>query len=312
MRALCVLWVVGAIVWTAALVVHIRYGDPSGGIEPPPFMVAATPTQTWPATETPAATPTEEPSRRVYRVTYYGPGFEGQPVACGSDVYGLFDPNDPTTAASGDGGPICGAHLTLCSGAEGGLCQGVVIKDGCGGCGPDHLDLSRAAWDALGQPEYVIATAASPVEPPRTSYGGDLAALAVPEGLTTRYDGCSPTYGCRTDINYYDAGARVVVLQPGEGWLKEVHELCHAHQHWAINGGADLDPSDYDLESWYASSEGVGYMVAVGVPDPWPFSHSAVDGIESFAWTCSWWYVQPGELASGCPVCYSWAEENLP
>ena len=131
-------------------------GDPFGESEPPPFMAPTTPTQTRPAPTIPAAIPTIEPSRRVYRVTYYGPGFEGGPLGCGSDIYGLFDSSDPTTVASGDGGPVCGTHLTLCSEADGTLCQGVVVKDACGGCSPDHLDLSRAAWLVLGQPEYVV------------------------------------------------------------------------------------------------------------------------------------------------------------
>mgnify|MGYP001598665634 CR=1 FL=1 len=258
------------------------------------------------AVATLSSTPTPAPI--VYRVTYYGPGFEGGLVACGTDIYGPFDSSDPTTAAAGSGGPPCGTRLTLCNGK---LCLVVVIKDACGGCSPDHLDLSRAAWDALGQPTHVAATIAAPA-PPSLPESGDLSALSLPDGVTTRYDGCSPTYACTVATNYYDAGSRTVALQPGEGWLKEVHELCHAHQHWAINGGVALDPSDYDLESWYASAEGVEYMAAVGVPEPWPFTHSAVNGIESFAWSCSWWYVQPGELASVCPVCYHWAEENLP
>ena len=155
-RLLRVVWALVALV-VVALVADYCGGDPSGGSEPPPFRTPAVATQTWPATETPAATPTVAASRRYY-VTYYGLEFEGGPLGCGSDVYGYYDPDDPTTAASGDGGPVCGSHLTLCSDAQGTLCQVVVIKDTCGGCGPDHLDLSRAAWLVLGQPEYVVAT----------------------------------------------------------------------------------------------------------------------------------------------------------
>ena len=156
-RLLRVVWALVALM-VVALVADYCGGDLSGGSGPPPFRAVATPTQTWPATETPAATPTVDPGRRAYRVTYYGSDFAGGPLGCGSDVYGYYDPNDPTTAASGAGGPVCGSHLTLCSEAQGTLCQGVVVKDTCGGCGPDHLDLSRAAWLALGQPEFVVAS----------------------------------------------------------------------------------------------------------------------------------------------------------
>lgn len=63
-------------------------------------MAPTTPTQTWSASIIPAATPTVELGRRVYRVTYYGPEFQGGPLACGSDVYGHYDANDPTTIAA--------------------------------------------------------------------------------------------------------------------------------------------------------------------------------------------------------------------
>ena len=170
LNRIAMLLAIFALGWTLFRVCNSG-GDPPGESEPPPFRTSALPTQTRAAPITAAPTPALTPSPpplATYRVTYYGPGFEGQPVACGSDVYGLFDPTDPTTAASGDGGPSCGTRLDLCSGADGELCQVVVIKDACGGCGPDHLDLSRAAWDALGQPVavYVRRTWTALVVPP--------------------------------------------------------------------------------------------------------------------------------------------------
>ena len=161
-RLLRVVWALVALMAVTTLVCEIRGGGSSGEREPPSFVASSTPTQTRPAPTIAAATPTVEPSRRrseerVFYVTYYGPGFEGGPLGCGSDIYGLFDSRDPTTVASGEGGPECGTHLTLCSEADGAVCIGVVVKDRCGGCGPYHLDLSRAAWLVLGQPEFVVA-----------------------------------------------------------------------------------------------------------------------------------------------------------
>ena len=100
-------------------------------------------------------------------------------------------------------------------------------------------------------------------------------------------------------------------MQDGEGQAKVQHELCHAHQHWSINGGAPLAPSDYDLESWYATSEGAGFQAAVAGLS-WPWTHSAVNVLEDFAWTCADWYLDPAHLLSISPERYAWADANLP
>jgi hypothetical protein len=100
-------------------------------------------------------------------------------------------------------------------------------------------------------------------------------------------------------------------MQHGEREIKVQHELCHAHQHWSINGGEPLEPSDYDLESWYQTDEGTSFTTAVqGLP--WAWSHSAVNGLEDFAWTCAYWYLQPSDLESISPERYAWAVEHLP
>lgn len=118
--------------------------------------VTASPTPT--STETPTVTPipptpTTVPTR--VRVTFYGEAFRGGPLYCGTDVYGWYDPDDPTTVAMGADGPPCGSRLRLCSESA---CIVATIKDKCGGCGPGHLDLSRAGWEALGGPERVLMT----------------------------------------------------------------------------------------------------------------------------------------------------------
>lgn len=105
------------------------------------------------ATPSPTSTPVPPtPAPVTYKVTYYGAAFQGGPFYCGTDIYGYYDLNDPTTVAAGAGGPPCGTPLTICNE---GACLSVVVKDRCGGCGPYHLDLSKAAWEALGRPSEV-------------------------------------------------------------------------------------------------------------------------------------------------------------
>lgn len=110
------------------------------------------PTSTSTATPTPTSTATPTPLPKRVIVTWYGEAFRGGPLYCGSDVYGQFNPDDPTTVAMGADGPPCGSRLRLCSDSA---CIIATIKDKCGGCGPHHLDLSRAGWEALGHPSVV-------------------------------------------------------------------------------------------------------------------------------------------------------------
>lgn len=115
----------------------------------PVIPATATPTMSPTSTSTVTPTPTSTPEPVVYRLTWYGEEFRGGPLYCGSDVYGYYDPDDPTTVA-GVHEFACGTRLELC--AE--TCIRVVVKDACGGCGYGHLDVSRAAWQELGRPDY--------------------------------------------------------------------------------------------------------------------------------------------------------------
>ncbi len=134
--------------------------------------------------------------------------------------------------------------------------------------------------------------------------------VAIPDGTSVVWGGCSTDGECH-NYNFYWAPTHQVVMQDGEGQNKVEHELCHAHQHWSINGGAPLDPSDYDLESWYSTAEGQSFTAGVaGLP--WVWSHSAVNGIEDFAWTCGYWYSDPAYLQNLSPERYAWAAANLP
>ena len=147
-----------------------------------------------------------------------------------------------------------------------------------------------------------------------TLKGVKIETVWVPSDLAVRHDGCGPTWGCSLWYNYYDASGHVIVLQPGEAH-RETHERLHAHQHMSINGGAPLAPSDYDLGSWYASSEGQSFMTEVGVPSIlWSSGNcpSYQNGIEAFACVGQLWYNDPTTLHDLCLTCYRWAGKNLP
>jgi hypothetical protein len=135
-------------------------------------------------------------------------------------------------------------------------------------------------------------------------------ALPLAEGTTVVWGGCASDGRCYP-YNFYWAPTREVVMQPGEPEYKVQHELCHAHQHWMINRGGPLPPSDYDLESWYATPEGTSFASAVASL-AWPWSHSAVSSLEDFAWTCAYWYFDPAYLLTASPERFDWAARNLP
>ncbi|KKM21441.1 hypothetical protein LCGC14_1635410 [marine sediment metagenome] len=142
--------------------------------------------------------------------------------------------------------------------------------------------------------------------------GSNFASLQLPPGTTVVVGAASD--GTAYPYNFYWAPTHEVVLvnEQQRGTNQEVHELCHAHQHWSINGGTPLPPSDYDLESWYGTSEGQSFTAAVrGLSFPWQLS--AVNGLEDFAWTCSFWYRDSQRLLDvGGDARYEWAKGNLP
>ena len=149
-----------------------------------------------------------------------------------------------------------------------------------------------------------------PPDPPAAERGGSATSLAVPAGTRVVRGSCASDGECH-DYNFYWAPTHEAVVFAAEPAHKVQHELCHAHQHWSINRGAALAPSDYDLESWYASAEGQSFTAAVAGLY-WPWSQSAINGLEDFAWTCAYWYVDPGHLRSVSPLRYAWAAAHLP
>jgi hypothetical protein len=117
-------------------------------------------------------------SENEYRITWYGERLAGNPLGCGSDIYGSFDPSDITTAATPWRRHQCGDRLLVCTDVN---CLVVVVKDRCGECGRQHIDLSRGAWKALGGRDYATVTNIStapaqtqsaPITAPSTGTGG--------------------------------------------------------------------------------------------------------------------------------------------
>lgn len=173
------------------------------------------------------------------------------------------------------------------------------------------------ALTATQQP--LISEVAPAVRPPAASRPAPAANLTpvpggqylpVPDGTTVVWGGCASDGTCYS-YNFYWAPTHEVVMQLGEQELKVQHERCHAHQHLSINGGAPLHPSDFDLEPWYATSEGSSFTSVVAGLD-WPWTHSAVNGLEDFAWACAYWYLDPARLLNVSPERYRWASDNLP
>lgn len=163
-------------------------------------------------------------------------------------------------------------------------------------------------------PESTVSEVAPAIQPPPASPRPTPARgwrdLPVPQGTKLIRGGCASDGECYS-FNFYWAPTRDVVVQHGEGKPKIMHELCHAHQHWSINRGADLAPADYDLESWYSTAEGRSFTAAVAGLS-WPWSHSAINGLEDFAWTCTYWYIDEDYLQEMSPARYQWAQANLP
>ena len=152
-----------------------------------------------------------------------------------------------------------------------------------------------------------VVRQAPPQEAPTPVPGGRL--LLVPGDMEIVWGGCASDNTCHW-YNFYWAPTREVVMQHGESALKVQHEICHAHQHWSINRGAPLAPSEYDLSPWYGTAEGRSFMSAVAGLS-WPWSHSAVNGIEDFAWTCAYFFQDPAYLLQVSPERYRWALANL-
>jgi|SRR3990167_1008835 len=81
-----------------------------------------------------------------YKTTYYADSFVNQPMYCNEELY---NPNDITIIAAAS--IPCGTTIILCSQ----ICITATIKDRCGGCNQNQLDLSLAGYKLLGNPDVV-------------------------------------------------------------------------------------------------------------------------------------------------------------
>ena len=134
--------------------------------------------------------------------------------------------------------------------------------------------------------------------------------LQLPEGTSVVIGKCASDGECHP-YNFYWGQTKEIVLQSGQRENKLLHEACHAHQHWSINSGNRLQENDTDLESWYQTAEGQSFTNAVeGLP--WPWTDSAKNTLEDFAWTCGFFYFDPHYLQDISPERYNWASDNLP
>ncbi len=146
--------------------------------------------------------------------------------------------------------------------------------------------------------------------PPEAAPARGGTTLRIPDGTTVVHGSCASDGECHW-YNFYWAPTHEAVVQAGESGIKVEHELCHAHQHWTISGGAPLSPRNYDLHTWYDTAEGASFSAAVAGLG-WPWSHGAINALEDFAWTCAYWYLDPAYLSQASPERYAWAAQNLP
>jgi len=116
-----------------------------------------TPTPIPTATNTPAPSPTPTrtprpgntatPSPDQFSVTRYADSLEGNSLGC--TQYGTYDPDNPLIVAVGPARHFewpCGTLLQVCGPAG---CLIALRADSCPGCGPNHIDMSRAGVIAV-------------------------------------------------------------------------------------------------------------------------------------------------------------------
>jgi len=125
---------------------------------------------------------------------------------------------------------------------------------------------------------------------------------SVPDGFTLVVtDGIDVT-------GYYDTTVRTAYVRSTASDWSRMHERCHAHQHLTILLETGQEPAGlrWQLDPWYTTSEGAGYIEAVARSAyRWPPGWLSDDNpLEDFANACGLYFLNPGWLYSLDPIRY--------
>lgn len=160
------------------------------------------------------------------------------------------------------------------------------------------------------------ATVVEPTETPKptatmvataTEEPAKRGSLPVPANTKVNTSGCASDGECHW-YNFYWAPTHEIVTQGQQPEIRVMHERCHAHQHWVINGG---EPTENNLSTWYSTAEAISYKAIAG---GWPYSYEFTTKhnlLEDFAEACALYYLDEGLLQSISDSRYEWMRENL-
>ena len=161
----------------------------------------------------------------------------------------------------------------------------------------------------------------TPSQNPRGPAGGGGKDLPVPPSthifispMLCMSDGICPKGIDSRAIAYYNATLNEIVAKRALLPLYEQHEVCHAHQHWQINGGG-AEGVTLDLREWFDTPQGRSFLESFA-RDPWIWNNlSPLMGskeLEDFAWTCALWRLNPQSLQQISSARYEWANIWIP
>jgi hypothetical protein len=107
---------------------------------------------------------------------------------------------------------------------------------------------------------------------------------------------------------YYDATVHTAYVRSDASDWAQMHERCHAHQHLTILIETGREPvgDRWQLDPWYATSEGTRYIQAIAASTyRWPREWLSDDNpLEDFANACGLYYLNPSWLYSLDPIRY--------
>lgn len=190
----------------------------------------------------------------------------------------------------------------FCFGIVIGLLWGVVVGTSCEKSTGDNGPFTHTNTPLPLSTEVFAPTRGANATTTPTLTGGILSTLPLPPGTTINRTGCASDGHCEW-FNFYWVPTHEVVLQGSEPYAREVHELCHAYQHWVINRGA---PTRNNLIDWYETEEAQDYGK---IAQDWPYTSEFTiqpNLLEDFAEACSLWYTDPLLLEQLSPARLDW------